>query len=58
MRISWLGLAVFVGFCFLLWAALSNAAWTPLIEGVATVLILVGFAALFVPKLKKTRGGL
>lgn len=58
MRISWMGLAVFVGFCFLLWAALANTVWTPLFEGVASLLILIGFAGLFMPKLKKMRGGL
>jgi hypothetical protein len=60
MRINFMGLVVFLGFCFLFWAALSNSAWTwtPLAEGVATVLILIGFAGLFVPKLKKMRGGL
>jgi len=58
MRISWIGLVVFLGFCFLFWAALSNSAWTPLVEGVAAILILLGFAGLFLPKLKKMRGGL
>ena len=58
MRINWMGLVVFLGFCFLLWAALSNSAWTPLTEGVAAFLILIGFAGLFIPKLRKMRGGL
>jgi len=53
-----MALVVFLGFCFLLWAALAHSAWTPVAEGVATVLILVGFAGLFIPKLKKMRGGL
>jgi hypothetical protein len=58
MRINWMGIVVFLGFCFLFWAALSNSAWTPLAEGVVTALILIGFAGLFIPKLKKMRGGL
>lgn len=53
-----MGLVVFLGFCLLLSAALSNSAWTPVAEGVATALILIGFAGLFIPKLKKMRGGL
>lgn len=58
MRINWKGLVVFLGFCFLLWAALSNSAWTPLAEGVATVLVLIGLAGFFLPRLKNLRGGL
>lgn len=34
MRINWIGLAVFIGFCVLLWAALSTPAWMPVAEGV------------------------
>jgi hypothetical protein len=58
MHINWTGVTVFVGFCVLLWAVLSRPAWTPVAEGVATVLILIGFAGLFIPKLKRMRGGL
>jgi hypothetical protein len=55
MRINWIGLAVFIGFCVLLWAALSTPAWMPVAEGVATVLILLGLAGLLLPKLRKSR---
>jgi len=58
VRINFMALVVFLGFCFLLWAALSNSAWTPVAEAIATALILIGFAGLFIPKLKKMRGGL
>jgi len=39
-------------------AALSNSGWTPLFEVVASALILIGFAGLFMPKIRKMRGGL
>ncbi len=58
MRINFTGVVVFAGFCFLFWAALSNSAWTSVAEGIASALILIGCAGMFIPKLKKMRGGL
>lgn len=56
MQINWTGLIVFAAFCVLLGAALSRPTWTPVAEGVATVLILVALAGFLVPRLRKHRG--
>jgi ABC-type uncharacterized transport system permease subunit len=53
MQINRTGLMVFTAFCVLLWAAISQSAWMPVAEAVATVLILLGLAGILVPKINK-----
>jgi len=58
MHVSWSGVAIFGAFCLFLWMALANPTWTPFFEAAATVLVLVGFAGIVIPRLRKYRGGL
>jgi hypothetical protein len=58
MQCSWTGVAIFAAFCLVLWVALADPTWRPLAEAAAGVLILVGFAGIVIPKLRKYRGGL
>jgi hypothetical protein len=57
MQIYPRGVIVFVVFCVLLAAALSNPTWMAIASAVATVLIALGIAGFFFPSLlRKTRG--
>jgi hypothetical protein len=58
MQVSSSGLAIFAAFCLFLWVVLANPTWSPLAEIAATVLVLVGFGGIVMPRLKKYRGGL
>jgi glucose-6-phosphate-specific signal transduction histidine kinase len=58
VQVSWTGAAIFAAFCLVLWVALANPPWRPLGEAAAGVLILVGFAGIVIPRLRKYRGGL
>jgi hypothetical protein len=58
MQVSWSGVAIFAAFFLFLWAALANPPWRPLAEAAATILILLGFAGIVIPRLRKYRGGL
>jgi|RhiMetStandDraft_8_1073273.scaffolds.fasta_scaffold85536_2 hypothetical protein len=58
MQVSWSGVAMFAAVCLFLGVALANPTWKPFVEAAAAVLILVGFAGIAIPKLRKYRGGL
>jgi hypothetical protein len=58
MQVPWSGVTIFGAFCLFLWVALANPTWTPFFEAAATVLVLVGFAGIVIPRLRKYRGGL
>jgi len=49
---------MFAAVCLFLGVALANPTWKPFVEAAAAVLILVGFAGIAIPKLRKYRGGL
>ncbi len=58
MQVSWTGVAIFAAFCLFLWVAPANSTWRPLAEAAATALVLLGFAGIVIPRLRKYRGGL
>lgn len=58
MQVPWSGIAIFSAVCLFLWVALANPTWTPLVEVAATVLILLGFAGIVIPRFRKYRGGM